>query len=49
MFDVPLSAGADAFIWGFVLLIAFVVAIIVVDVFKENRNESVKSKDKRIL
>jgi hypothetical protein len=49
MFDVPITSGANAFIWGFVILIAFVVALMVVDVIKSVKSDNVKTKEKKIL
>jgi hypothetical protein len=48
MFDIPITPGANAFIWGFVLVVALVVALMIVDVIKETKIESKETKEKKL-
>jgi hypothetical protein len=48
MFDIPITPSANAFVWGFVLLIAFVVTLVLVDVIKETKIESKDTKEKKL-
>jgi hypothetical protein len=49
MFDIPITPAANAFVWGFVLVLALIVAIMVVDVLKERKIEHKETKEKKIL
>ncbi len=46
LLEIPITSAADIFVWGFVILLAFVGAISIVDVMKETKNEPVEPRDK---
>lgn len=46
LLEIPISSAADMFVWGFVILLAFVGAISIVDVMKETKNEPVEPRKK---